>query len=141
MVVRTVADLLFNLHYGPALEQLTATQLDAEGLLAFTRESVETVSLQLGCCAKRSRAPRHDADNEDSTGALTSASRVASAVWKPRINCLASLMYTQAASTTPLCLTGCSRSPHLSLHVACWRSLFLVSRCAWMLPLHANSRR
>jgi len=80
VVVRTVADLLFNLHYGPALEQLTATQLDAEGLLAFTRESVETVSLQLGCCAKRSRAPRHDADNEDSTGALTSASRVAFAL-------------------------------------------------------------
>ena len=64
----TIADLLFNLHYGPALEQLTATQLDAEGLLAYTRESVETVSLALGCCSKQSRGPRHDADSDDSTG-------------------------------------------------------------------------
>ena len=62
-----IADLLFNLHYGPALEQLAATELDAETLLAFTRESVEDVTLALGCCAKRQAAPRHDADGDDLT--------------------------------------------------------------------------
>ena len=62
-----IADLLFNLHYGPALEQLSATELDAETLLAFTRESVEDVTLALGCCAKRQVAPRHDADEDDLT--------------------------------------------------------------------------
>ena len=62
-----IADLLFNLHYGPALEQLSATELDAETLLTFTRESVEDVTLALGCCAKRQSAPRHDADGVDLT--------------------------------------------------------------------------
>ena len=62
-----IADLLFNLHYGPALEQLSATELDAETLLAFTRESVEDVTLALGCCATRQSAPRHDADGVDLT--------------------------------------------------------------------------
>lgn len=62
-----IADLLFNLHYGPALEQLLATELDAETLLAFTRESVEDVTLALGCCAKRQVVPRHDADEDDLT--------------------------------------------------------------------------
>lgn len=59
--------MLFNLHFGPALEQLSATELDAETLLAFTRESVEDVTLALGCCAKRQVAPRHDADGDDLT--------------------------------------------------------------------------
>lgn len=62
-----IADLLFNLHYGPALEQLSATELDAETLLAFARESLEEVTLALGCCAKRQAVPRHDADGVDLT--------------------------------------------------------------------------
>ena len=62
-----IADLLFNLHYGPALEQLFASELDAETLLAFTRESVEDVTLALGCCAKRQAVPRRDADGDDLT--------------------------------------------------------------------------
>jgi hypothetical protein len=62
-----ISDLLFNLHYGPALEQLGATQLDAETLLAFTKESVEEVTVALGCCAKRQAKPRRDADADDLT--------------------------------------------------------------------------
>ena len=35
--------------------------------LAFTKESVEEVTLALGCCAKRQAKPRRDADADDLT--------------------------------------------------------------------------